>query len=140
LTKIETYGFIKEGQLFLPNRKRFDAEIKICNDADVRLIVKQIGKRSLPSNNYYRGVVCEEIRHELIRRGERFTNDQIHEWAKGEFNPITIELKGSKMSIGDTTTDMNQSEFSEYVDRIIEWAAKNLEIHIPPPNTQTSIF
>jgi hypothetical protein len=140
--KIQQYGYIKDGVLKILNKKRLDAEVKDCPNMDVQIIIKKKGKRSSQSNRYYWGVIVEEIRLELLRRGYRYDAETVHEWLKLKFNPekIVIEETGEVIEIGQTTTEMNQQENGEYMERIIEWAASSLEIHISPPNTQTNLF
>jgi hypothetical protein len=142
--KIEYYGYIEKGTLHLENRRRFEQEIKSAKDMDVTIIIKKRGKRSSQANRYYWGVLIEEIRQDIKRRGERVEADTIHEFLKEKFSPnktkIEIEATGELLELPGSTTTMNVSEFSEYLERIIEWCATTLELVIPPPNTQTSLF
>lgn len=142
MNKVEHSGWIKKGCLFLSSKGRFKGELQAFPDCDVTVIVKKKGKRSSPQNRYYWGIVVEEIRLELLRRGNRFSAEDVHEWLKLKFNPAKIEIEatGELVEIGQSTTEMNKDEFSEYVEQIIEWCAVSLELAIPPPNTQTEIF
>jgi hypothetical protein len=139
---IEAYGFVKSGQLHLLSRERLLDQLRTFKDCDVRVIIKRKGKRSLPQNRYYFGVVLNEIRLALLERGYRYDIDQLHEWAKQTFNKekIEIEATGEQLEIGGSTTEMNKDEFSSYVDRIREWAALSLEITIPNPGEQEALF
>jgi hypothetical protein len=140
--KIEARGWIQDGELHLSNRKRFKAELKGAKNQDVEIIVKTKGKRSNPTNNYYWGVLIEEIRIELKRRGTIADPETIHAFLKQKFNPqrTVIDATGEVIEIGGSTTEMNQEEMGEYLERIIQWCAESLEIHISPPNTQTQLF
>lgn len=111
-------------------------------DCDVVLILKKAGKRSNPQNRYYWGVLIEEVRIEFERRGDRYTPEEIHEGLKAKFNPkVTVDEETAEAIFitGETTTEMNKEEFSSYIDRIIEWASKSLNIVIPLPGEQTEI-
>jgi hypothetical protein len=142
MTKATQYGTVKDGVLKIINIKRFKDDLRQFDDCEVEVIVKKKGKRSSQQNRYYFGVVIELIRIELLRRGNRFDAEDIHEWAKLKFNPskIEIEATGELVEIGSSTTEMNKSEFMEYVERIREWAAMSLEINIPDPGEQTQLF
>jgi hypothetical protein len=140
--KIEHYGYIQKGKLHLQNRRRFEQEVNDAKDMDVSIIVKKRGKRSTVANNYYWGVVIEEIRHDLRNRGERVEAETIHEFLKGKFNPkkVMVETTGELLELPGSTTEMNATEFGEFLERVIEWCSTSLDLVIPPPNTQTEMF
>lgn len=140
--KIEAYGWIKDGILQIANRKRMEADLKGFKDCDVVIIIKKRGKRSSQANRYYWGIVIDELRREFARRGERFKPETIHEALKAKFNPARLaDDQGEPLlEIGTSTTEMNGAEFGEYIERICEWAALKLQLTIPPPNTQSSMF
>jgi hypothetical protein len=141
--KIEYLGYIEGGKLHIMRRKQFNEEIRHCKDMDVSIVVKKRGKRSSQQNRYYFGVVIDEIRRELLRRGTRATAEEVHEALKLKFNPhreVNTETGQVLLEIGQTTTDMNREEFGQYLERIIEWAAESLEITIPSPGEQVKMF
>lgn len=143
MIKVEQYGYVKDGELKILNRKRFEAEIKALPNCDVQIIIKKKGKRSSPQNRYYWGVVIDEIRREFLRRGSRYDSEDIHEALKLKFNPhkeVDTNTGEVLLEIGQTTTELNKEEFGEYLNRIIEWANKSLEIVIPEAGTQTKMF
>lgn len=141
MIRIEGWAHIQDGILYLENRKKFEAEIGQCQDCQVIITVKKRGKRSNPQNSYYHAVIVENIRHRLIELGHRITHEECHEEIKRKFLPeplvdadgtIIFEKAGS-------TTDLNKSEFSEFVERIREWASINLDIDIPDADKTLSI-
>jgi hypothetical protein len=141
--KIEYLGYIEGGKLHIMRRKQFNEEIRHTKDMDVSIVVKKRGKRSSQQNRYYFGVLIDEIRRELLRRGTRATAEEVHEALKLKFNPhreVNTETGQVLLEIGQTTTDMNREEFGQYLERIIEWAAESLEITIPSPGEQVKMF
>lgn len=143
--KIEQYASIDDNgvlQLSKPQRQRFADELKALKGTDVVVIVKKRGKRSNPSNRFYWGVVIHEIKVELKRRGTYATPEDIHAALKAKFNPAALaDANGEPLlEIGQSTADMNQSEFGEYLDKVIHWCNTALEIHIPEPGQQTDMF
>jgi hypothetical protein len=142
MNKVEAYGYMEAGRLKILNDRRFKAELAALRDMDVHITIKKKGKRSNQSLRYYWGVVIEEIRIELKRRGTIADPETIHAYLKQKFNPqrIVIEATGEVIEMGGSTTDFNQEEMGEYLEKIIQWCAESLEIHISPPNTQTSMF
>jgi hypothetical protein len=143
MQKIEVAGQIKNRKLTILNKTRLQQELDSFEDCDVQIVIKKRGKRSSQQNRYYFGVVIDEIRRELLRRGTRATAEEVHEALKLKFNPhreVNTETGQVLLEIGQTTTDMNKQEFGEFIDRIIQWAAESLEITIPSPGEQVKMF
>lgn len=141
MIKLSAYGQIKEGKLTLANRKRFEQELASFPDCAVELIVKKKNRRSTQQNRYLFGVVYKEMEIRLKDLGNDVDTETIHEWCKQRFNPKYILGVGGEIlsTVGDTTTEMNKSEFSEYVDKIIRWCASNLELSIPAANSDLQL-
>ncbi len=88
--------------------------------------------RTNPQNAYYHTVVVRMVCDEFVRQGWEgargpIQEDEVHEWLKTEFNtqavltnPETGEYKTRALS----TTGLTRSEFSEYVQRIKDWAER----------------
>lgn len=143
MTKIEQYGYIENGELRILNRKRFKEELSLFPNCDVQIIIKKKGKRSSPQNRYYWGVVIDAIRRKFLEKGSRYEPEEIHEALKLKFNShkeIDTETGELLLEIGQSTTESNKDEFAEYLNRIIEWCNKSLEIEIPEAETQTQLF
>ena len=144
MNKVEGFGYLENGVVMIAPavRKRMAQELKEMPDCDIEYIIKKRGKRSLPSNNYYWGVMIPEIRLELRNRGERMNNDDVHEFLKYHFNKKYIRGEEGEVigEYGGSTAEMNQDEFGEYLERIIQWCGEKLQLVISPPNTQTQMF
>jgi len=69
--------------------------------------------RSSRQNRYYwlyLGVIATETGH---------SPGEIHEWAKGKFLTSTIkEILGDKVRVKKSTTELNKSDFVEYIMKI----------------------
>lgn len=140
MPNISAYGTIKDGKLTLANRKRFEAELKGFKDCAVELIVKKKNRRSTPQNSFYWGVVVQEVRLGLLEIGYRMSADEVHYFLKQKFNPVEIpSIDGEVIQVPGSTTELNKTEFSEYVERITEWAAEYLGVMIPPANTDLQL-
>lgn len=141
MTKTEAHGYVEDGKLHILNRRRLDQDLKDFKPCDVLIVIKKRGKRSLPQNAYYWGVIIKEIQIRLKELGSEFDADDIHEYLKVKFNPAQIITpQGELLEIGKTTTELNKDEFSEYVERIREWASVTLDINIPDPGEQADMF
>lgn len=92
-------------------------------------------QRSLKQNAYYHGVVIPHVAKGLEDAwGEKLTGEEVHDWLKGRFNwkPIvdhnTGEMKGRRPG---SSASLDKSEFAEYLDKIIAFAAEQLNTEIP---------
>lgn len=141
MTKVETYGYIESGKLHINNRKRLNEDLRTFKDCDVAITIKKRGKRSLPQNAYYWGVIVKEIQIRMRELGNDVDCDTVHEFLKLKFNSEKVVTPQAEViEIGGTTTEMNKEQFSEYCEKIKEWASSVLEIYIPDANTQTEMF
>jgi len=136
MATITAYGSVKDGKLTLANRKRFEADLKDFKDCTVELSVKKKNRRSTQQNRYLFGVVYKEMEIKLRELGNDVDVETIHEWCKQKFNAKYILGPSAEVltTIGDTTTEMNKEQFSEYIDKISRWASANLELYIPAAN------
>jgi hypothetical protein len=110
-------------------------------DGNYQMEIKKKGRRSIPLNNYYWGGVVEQQREGFKSIGYDWSKEQVHEFNKAEFNyteiinPATGEIKRAPR----TTTDLSNSEFKEFIERIKIFSAEWLNTYILDPNQQTAI-
>jgi hypothetical protein len=140
--KLDLHGFIKDGKLHISNRRLLEAELATQKDMDVTILIKKRGKRSLPQNAYYWSTIVPEVRIALREKGARLDMEQTHEFLKFHFNKQYIHGEGGEVisEYGGSTTSLNKTEFSEYIERIMIWSAEKLQLAISPAGTQTSFF
>ena len=133
-------GHIKNGKLSLDNERRFLADLKALRDGVYEVSVRPKNIRSNPQNRYLWAVVYSEVRIALVNLGNDVSVDEVHEFLKQKFNPVEILGAESSDTIGGSTAGMTKDEFSNYVEKIGQWAADFLNIEIPPPNTELKLF
>ena len=138
MTTLTAIGNIKDGKLILSNRKRFDADLSGFADCVVELTIKKKNRRSNQQSRYYFGVVVKEIQIRLKQLGNDFDTETIHNFLKDKFNKKELLGEGGEVIdyFGATTTGMNKTEFSEFVDKIRAWSLDFLSIDIPEPNAK----
>lgn len=92
--------------------------------------------RTLNQNAYLFGVVYPNVAAGVMDAwGEAFTTDEAHEMSKRMFlyreviDHSTGEVRGR---VCRSTTTLSTAEFSEYIDKIIKFAAEQLNVEIPP--------
>jgi hypothetical protein len=141
MTKTEQYGYIQDGKLHIMNKKRLADDLRQFKPCDVVVVIKKRGKRSILQNAYYWGVVVKEIQLRFRELGHDVETDDVHEFLKQKFHSEKIVTPQAEViEVPKSTTEMNKGEFSEYVERIKEWASCTLEIYIPDAGQQTEMF
>ena len=111
----------------IKTHKTFLLTLKVGDPVEV-IIQKPKQDRSNKQNRYYHGVVLDYISDHT-----GYETHEVHEEMKRMFNPVP-----SKFSLGETvggsTAKMSTTEFNEYIERIVRWAAMELSVVIPDPN------
>lgn len=145
MANIQVFGEVSSTgilQIPTPARSRMTKDLIKYAGCRVELTIKKRGKRGTKVNAYYRAVVVKEITIRLKELGNDVDTDITHEFLKDKFNKKLIIAEGGKVlsSYGGSTSELSHEEFSEYLDKIIQWAAEFLNIEIPMPNTQAKLF
>lgn len=102
-------------------------------------------KRSLNQNAYYWGVVIPIVKSGLFdMTNQIFNNDEVHYQILLEKFGVTREIvnqeTGETISIKIGSSDMNKTEFSDYIMRIQEFGSSFLNVDIPSPNENLLLF
>ena len=107
------------------NQESFD---KFLNEFEegtmLELVVKEIENRTQLQNSYYWGQVIGSPSKE----GSLMSSETFQGYTKQELHEAIKEKFGVKSTAG-----MEQEEFTEYINKIIRWAAEFAEIYIKEP-------
>lgn len=126
------------------NPKEFSEALAALKPGKHHVIIKDVRKRSLPQNSYYRGVIVPMVRKGLYDIGwdEVKNNDQAHEFLKKMFfrEMLVNKITGEMVYIAGSSAEKTIPEFSVICEEIIKWAAEDLGINIPSPNDQLKTF
>ena len=92
---------------------------------DGHVVEVKPAKRSLESNRYY-WAVLNDISEQVVP-GRAYEPNIWHEYLGALFLPERmIELPdGSMKMLEPSTAELNQAEFSEYVEKVIKWALEH---------------
>ena len=116
-------GNVKNGKLFFEDRETFDRYLTSLI-GQVQIIVKKKRKqRSVEQNNYYWGVVIP-----ILMDYCGYTKEQMH----NALIMMFLKVEG-KIPTFRGSSELNTLEFCEFVDRVVIWAAMELNVVIPPP-------
>lgn len=90
-------------------------------------------RRSSQANRYYFGAVLREISEHT-----GYEVDELHEYFKKKFNPVTFSMGSDEEVIGGSTRKLNTNQFYEYVERIRRFAETELGVSTPDPDRRVA--
>lgn len=141
--KVEPDGTIK-----LPSKKlRQEVRMFAGQNIEVRIRRKR-KRRSVQENNYYWGciVVAFLAAFRDFDPEMGWTAEMVHEELKRRFLPRVREWGQTVLPTGEivdepmTTTKLTTVEAEDYYEHCRKWGAQDLDIIIPLPNEQMSIW
>lgn len=126
---------LEDGRLVL-DKQRLSAALQARRDGPlVVTIERKHATRSLAQSAYYWSVVVK-----LLSEHTGYDPDEIHDVLKAKFLPKALALTDGngeikdELVIGGTTTRLNKIEFGEFMERVRQWAAEDLQVFIPDPD------
>jgi len=123
-------GSVKDGKLILDLPGNFNRYLITLEGKRVSCEVKKFRKkRTDQQNKYYFGVIVNILSKQL-----GYEPEEIHLMLRERFLRIHDE-KHPDFVIAKSTTKLNTQEFNEYIEAIQRWAAQELKIYIPDPQT-----
>lgn len=134
LPLVTASGYIKAGRLMFHNRRAFDSAVSGLKDGwEVEVEISRLrATRSAQQNRAYWGVIIAALTDHT-----GYTPEEIHEILKCKFLPKELAiLKDNgdvvdKFVMGGSTRGLDTQEFGDYMERIKEWAAQELDLYIP---------
>ena len=118
------YGTVLNGKLDMEDR--FASFLQSMEGQRVEVTVrKKHRRRTDQQNRYYFGVVIP-----ILADHTGYTSDEMHDALKVKF--LGVPEKGL-MHIKSSAL-LSRLEFKEYVDKISQWAARDLGVYIPLPD------
>jgi hypothetical protein len=111
--------------MILSSHNRSLAREMVDNAPDGHILEVRPPKRSLDSNRYY-WAVLGDISEQVVP-GKAYEPSIWHEYLRALFLPERmVELPdGSLKMLEPSTSELNQSSFSEYVEKVVMWALQN---------------
>jgi hypothetical protein len=111
--------------VILSQHNRNLAREMVDNAPDGHILEVRPPKRSLDSNRYY-WAVLGDISEQVVP-GKSYEPSIWHEYLRALFLPERmVELPdGSLKMLEPSTSELNQSSFSEYVEKVVMWALQN---------------
>lgn len=137
LTDIVATGTIRNGKLWIPNRRAFDQQIAQMREGwSVEVAITRLrAARSLEQNRYLWGVV-----YQTLADYTGYTPEEIHDVCKAKFIPKRVALANGngevvgEFVLGGSTRKLKKDECTEYIENIRRWAAESLDCYIPDAN------
>ena len=137
MKKIEIITQVKDGN-FIRNRRTIKKAVEQFEGKQVVLIIQQ--KRTQRTNNqnsYYWGCIIPLMKKGLEETtGEVFSNTEVHEWLKSQFNfkELINEDTGEIIKLPKSTSDNSTTEQEVFHEEIRRFALEWFNIIIPLPN------
>src|SRR5688500_16834866 len=115
------------------------------SDGKIVMKIEDKNNRSLPQNAYYWSCVVPLVKDGLRDAGydEIKTEEDAHEVMKRLFlrQQIGSAKKGGEvLEFTRSTTQLTKEMFNEYLESIWKWSAEFLNVNIPSPGQQATIF
>lgn len=127
-------GRVEKGKLLLHRKDFWGKVLASFEGKDVTLSLGRAKKkRSIPQLRYLFGVVYKMIDEAVP--GQMRSKDDWHAFFKMEFYSKVVFVAGKERLIPGSTKEMDTLDLMEFTDKVVQWAAENLNLIIPPPNT-----
>lgn len=143
MQKLIYFGKITDGILKLTNKQGFADDLHLYEGKEVRLTLEAKSKRSLGQNSYFHAVCIPIIKAHLLDLGWKEAKSS--EWVKNyiKFKCLVKEYVNEESgetikSLGETSS-LTTGEFIEFIQDVQIFAAEQLGIVIPDPESQQSI-
>jgi hypothetical protein len=138
------HGQVVGGKLKIANRKLFDRDISLLDGKHIEIVISPRRRtRSEQQNRYYWGVVIAMAKDAFIELGhEDISSEDVHDFFKNRFNnrELINENTAEVLTIPQSTASLTTVDFMTYIDKCVKFGAETLNIQIPSPNEQTSIW
>ena len=131
MISINESGFIgTDGKLHLP-MDRLNAFFRANKGKRVTIRIEALvpGSTSAQLADYY-DYILPTIQQSFYQQGTRMTEEQTDRKLVGEFPMDVFKADGERAEIA---REMNQSQMSEFIGWLKEYAAENLDVYIADP-------
>lgn len=128
------YGEVQNGKLRVYNREKMNEWIKPLKGMVSIRVQKPKKQRSSQENRYYWGVPIK-----LLSEHTGFFPEEMHMAMRQKFlkeeRVVTLEDETEvTIEVARSTTSLSTSEMEDYLARIRQFAATELNLQIPEPN------
>lgn len=131
MTTINESGFIGvDGKLHLP-MDRLNSFFMANLGKRVMVRIEAVAPGSTDAQKgYYYNYILPNVKQGFHNLGTRMTDDQTDRFLVCEFPTVLYKENGEFVETG---RDMNQSQMSEFIEWLKEYAAENLFVYIEDP-------
>ena len=142
MKKITYFGTISKGVLKVSHRKQFATDLQTFGDCPVVVTIEKKSRKRTLNQNAYLHVLLTIFRDSLNELGNKLTLDDVKELMKYKFlvtdvyDITTGEIIGQRLK---GTSELTTTEFNEFIENIIQYAAEKFNFVLPYPNEQLAI-
>lgn len=147
--KLEFSGRVLDnGKIELPKTMREQISAAYRGKKIIVRVETLSAKHSDAQRGYYRACFLPALIIGFNQTGEQLQVDNkahldlMHEFCKNNFlkGREIMTPDGTLLHLPASTEDLNKDQYGKYLDDIAQWAAEYLNINIPAPGEQVSIF
>ena len=138
MSKLEFYGKVDDdGVLTLRNRKQLKEDLKELKGKNVTVTIEKTKKnRSAEQNRWYWACIA------LLSDHTGYDKNKMHEIVKYKFlKGELVDIKtGEVYEYLKSSADLTTTEFSVFMEQLIQWSAESLQVVLPLPGEQLEVF
>lgn len=121
------FGTIQNNKIILEDEDPYVIWLGSFEGKEIELVVRaKKSKRSTQQNKYLWSCVYKLISDEV-----GYTMDEIHSLCKSMFLKQHLDVKEKRYVVVGSTTGLNTADFTNYIEKIKDWSAQELNINIP---------
>jgi Ser-tRNA(Ala) deacylase AlaX len=140
--KLTYFSDVKEGKLQTNVRQRIANELQCFEGKRVEITIHRLRSKRSSQQNKYLHVLFTIFKDALNDLGNEFTMQQVKDLCKRKFLSFDLVDKSTGEVIGEDirhTSSLNKTEFNEFIESIIRWAASFFNIVLPYPSESIEI-
>lgn len=138
----------ENGDIQLPKTMRKQMIAAFRGKAIEVTVKRKTAKHSDAQRGYYWACVLPALVYgfndlgETMQPGNKEHLETVHEFCKGKFlkGREVFTATGEAVYFPASTSLLSKDDFGKYIDDIAQWAAEYLNVKIPEPGEQVSIF
>jgi len=134
--KIEFSGYVKDGKVYFRNQTRISQEVLNSGWNEFEVVIQKRKKnRSLEQNKWMWACMA------LLAEHTGYTKDEMLAIVKFKFlkGELVDTKTGEVYEYLRSSADLTTTEFSVFMEELIQWSAETLQVVLPYPNEELKL-
>lgn len=126
---VQFHTYVRAGAIAVPTQYR--DVIAGMDGEEVEVLIRTKRRRTRSQNALYWAVVIPQVAEGIKALGTHVTYMEAHEFLKSRFlDGKVLEVGDEVLTFSPTTTNLDKTQFNEYIDKICEFADSYLNVSI----------